>query len=183
MNQDRSELQKNIDVSGAYQPDGPVKADVTVAKKPEHVDFRVVRNESLIRLEELIEELKSSKEHFQCFKSKLSPGIEEARRSWYRKKPVEHGRNSAESVAWANSDPELKDLPGIRAAELRVSNLKAQLAEAESDLSKLQSEGTPRQKYTRAIIYACTVINSTAGELQRAALAEYSIHPVPNYRL
>jgi hypothetical protein len=181
-NQDRSELQENIDVSGAYQPDGPVKADVPVVAKPEHVDFKAVLNGALIQLTETLEELKSAKEAFVEFKS-LSADVEEDRRAWSRKRPEDDGRNHAAVVAWKNSDPELKDIPAIRAAEIRVNNLKAQLAEAESALSELQAEGTPRQKYVRSIFGAWSAVNGLANGLKRAAFEDvlYALYKTRNF--
>jgi hypothetical protein len=172
MNTINTDLQsQNIDVSHLVQPNGPVKADARVATKPEHVDFRVIRNESLIRLAELIEELKKAAEAFSEFKSKITLATEEARRQWYRRNPGFAGRSDA-YAQWEASDPELIELPAVVAAKIRVQNLKAQLADAESELSKLQTEGTPRAKYTRALVGAWTVINAVASGLKQAAFED-----------
>ena len=48
------------DASSIFQPDGPVVADTSVKPKPQHVDIRVVQNETIPRLEELAKELESS---------------------------------------------------------------------------------------------------------------------------
>jgi hypothetical protein len=180
--QNRDDMQKDVDVSGAYQPDGPIKGDVPVAAKPDHVDFQVVRNEALIQLNETLEELKSAKEAFVEFKS-ISAGVEEERRAWSRRRPEEDGRNHAAIFAWKNSDPELCDLPAIRAAEIRVRNLKEQLAEAESALGELQAEGTPRQKYVRSIFVAWSAVNGLANGLKRAAIEDilFTLYKTRNF--
>lgn len=182
-NQDRSELQRNIDVSGAYQPDEPVNTNIPVALKPEPVDFQVVRDQALIQLNETLEELQSAAEAFAEFRAGLSLDVEEERRAWSRKRPEEDGRNHGAVVAWKNSDPELRDLPAIVAAELRVRNLKAQLAEAESELSQLQSEGTPRQKYVRSIFSAWSAVNGLANGLKRAAIEDilFTLYKTRNF--
>jgi flagellar biosynthesis chaperone FliJ len=170
--QNRDEMQKDVNIAGAYQPDGPVKADIPVAAKPDHVDFQVVRNDAMIQLAELIEELKNAKDEFATFKSNLSPDVETLRRDWSRKRPEEDGRNHDAVVAWQNSDPELQDLDAVVAAKRTVEELKQQLTEAQSELDQLYTQGTARAKYTRAVISAGSVINSIASGLQRAAFED-----------
>jgi hypothetical protein len=137
----------DVDASGLFQPNGPTKTDAPVFSKPgEHRDIQNIRNETLIALAQLQEDLKATRDDLIAFTVIMSPEVHEARRAWYRSKPERTGRAGVYEK-WEKADPELQDLESVRAAKRKVAEIQAQLTEAQAELDRLEVEGTPRGKY------------------------------------
>jgi hypothetical protein len=164
---------KDVDASGKFQPAVPVKSDMAIFQRPEDTqrDIVAIKNETVIALNELSKEIKETRDGVIAFLVSISPEVQEARRRWYRAKPEQTGRVGVYEK-WEKADPELLELPTIKEAKLKVAEIQARLSEAQGDLDRLQSEGTPRSKYVGSLIKATSTVNALAAAMERSTIEE-----------
>jgi hypothetical protein len=168
--QDATSLRENVDLSH-LQPEPFNGPEVRTAHKAQHREIRAVTNEVLLRLETALKDLESSRQAFVAFKANLSPDVIELRREWHRK--FSQAADSRIKEDLRREDPELQDLDSVRSVRRKISDLKRQLAEAESELGQLELEGTPRDQYTKALIRIASEVNGLAKHVTRASLGDF----------
>src|ERR1700732_630331 len=127
-------------------------------------------NQALARINDLLEELKSTRKSFEAWNAEQSPDLAELRRQWLRSKP-EPGPGR-ETLHWRSEDPALLALPEVKALKKKIASIKLEIQKAEDDLEALEAAGTPRDAWERSLMNAESVIPGIAAGLKKSRMEE-----------
>jgi hypothetical protein len=110
-----------------------------------------IETDTINTITELLETLSQQRTEFETWLAKQDPNLPAQEREWRIAKRKSAIHDASIDEVFAKQEPGLNALPTVVASKIKVANLKRDLANAESELSKLLELGTPQTTYDRTL--------------------------------
>lgn len=129
-------------------------------------------NELKNAIESLLNEVADTREFYQSWKSKLPDGdsLDQRRAEWLSRSKFANAYDPKKESEWRAAEPGFASQSPVVAVNVRISNLKRELADAEAELKRLQVAGTPFTKYLGVVGRAESAVQELANRAKRQSL-------------
>jgi hypothetical protein len=128
---------------------------------------------ALANAESLLAKLKEARQDFETWNAAQSKDLPELRQQWLRSKPRDGvGR---EMLQWKSEDPALLAMTEVNEVKRHIATLKMELRKAEDKLEALETEGSPRDVWERALLDAEAKLHGITTGLPGSRLREHLV--------